>query len=72
MKNSIGIILFIAALIFGYLGYDKMQSRNAGIKIGELEISVTDKSSKNTEYLFFGLSAICLIGGIATSMKGRK
>lgn len=72
MKNATAIILFIAALIFGYFGYDKMQNRNEGLKIGDLEISVTDKSNTNEEYIFFGLSAICFIGSVVAMVKGRK
>ncbi len=71
MKNSLGIILIIAALVFGYLGYDKMQNSKAGIKIGDLEISATDKSSNETSYIFFGLGVVCLIGGIVM-LKGKN
>lgn len=71
MKNATGIILLIAALILGYIGYDKMQSRKAGINIGGLEISVTDNTNPKEEYIFFGLSAICLIGSIMVTVKKR-
>lgn len=73
MKNSVGIILIIAALVLGYLGYDKMENSKAGIKIGELEISATDKSSSENAYIFYGLGALCLLGGIVlVSRSGSK
>jgi hypothetical protein len=72
MKNPLGIILIVAALVLGYVGYDKMQNSKAGIKIGDLEISATDKSSNQTAYVFFGLGAVCLIGGLVIMSKGKS
>lgn len=71
MKQTVGIILLIAALAFGYLGFDKMQNSKAGIKIGDLEISATDKSSNESAYLFLGLGAVCLLGGIVMISRGK-
>ena len=71
MKNNFGIILIIAALALGYLGFDKMQNSNAGIKIGDLEISATDKSGNEKAYIFLGLGVVCLIGGIALVSRGK-
>ena len=71
MKQTVGIILLIAALALGYLGYDKMQNSKAGIKIGDLEISAKDKGSNNDAYMFFGLGVICLIGGVVMISKGK-
>lgn len=72
MKQTIGIILVIVALALGYLGYDKMQNSKAGIKIGDLEISATDKSSNTEAYLFFGLGAVALVGGMVMLSKGKS
>ena len=71
MKQTIGIILVIAALAFGYLGYDKMQNSKAGIKIGDLEISASDKSSSTDSYLLFAVGAIALVGGMVMLSKGK-
>jgi len=71
MKQIVGIILVIVALALGYAGYDKMQNSKAGIKIGDLELSATDKSSNNESYLFFGLGAVALIGGLVMLSKGK-
>ena len=71
MKQSVGIILIIAGLILGYLGYDKMQNSKVGVKIGELEISATDKSSNERSYILFGLAAVSLLGGFVMLSKNK-
>ena len=71
MKQTVGIILLIAALALGYLGFDKMQNSKAGIKIGDLEISATDKTSNESAYLLLGLGAVCLLGGIVMISRGK-
>ena len=71
MKQTFGIIFLIAALALAYIGYDKLQSSKVGIKIGELEISASDKSSNETAYIFFGLAAISLLGGIVMLSKNK-
>ena len=58
MKQTFGIILIIAALALGYLGYDKMQNSKAAIKIGDLEISASDKTPNESAYLLLGLGAV--------------
>jgi hypothetical protein len=72
MKQVIGIILIIAAIALGYLGYDKMQNSKAGIKIGDLEISATNKTSNESAYLLLGLGAICLLGGVVLISRGKS
>jgi hypothetical protein len=71
MKQTIGIILVIAALAFGYFGYTKMENSKAGIKIGDLEISASDKSSNNEAYILIALGAVSLIGGFVMLSKGK-
>ncbi len=72
MKQIIGIILIIAAIAMGYLGYDKMQNSKAGIKIGDLEISATNKTSNESAYLLLGLGAVCLLGGVVLLSRGKN
>jgi len=48
-----------------------MQNSKAGIKIGYLEISATDKSSNERSYVLFGLAAISLVGGIVMVSKNK-
>lgn len=72
MKQTIGIILIIVAMIMGYLGYTKMQDSKAGIKIGDLEISATDKTSNESAYILLGLGAISLLGGIVLVSRSKS
>lgn len=72
MKQTIGIILIIAALALGYLGYDKMQNSKAGIKIGDLEISASNKTSNESAYLLLGLGAVCLLGGLVMITRSKS
>lgn len=72
MKQTFGIILIIAALALGYLGYDKMQNSKAGIKIGDLEISASNKTSSESAYLLLGLGAVCLLGGLVMITRSKS
>lgn len=72
MKQTVGIILVIVALAFGYLGYTKMENSKAGIKIGDLEISASDKSSNNQAYMMFALAAVSAIGGFVMLSKSKS
>jgi len=72
MKQTIGILLIVAALVLGYLGYDKMQNSKAGIKIGDLEISATDKPSNEQAYILLGLGAVCLLVGGTMISRGKS
>ena len=72
MKQTIGIILVIAALAFGYFGYTKLENSRADVKIGPLEISASDKSSNNEAYVMFALAAISLVGGFVMLSKGKS
>lgn len=71
MKKPLGILLIIGALVLGYVGYTKLDSGKAEIKIGELEISAQDGKSKQEAYIFFGLGAVCLIAGLMIS-RGKS
>lgn len=70
MKKTIGIILILAALVFGYMGYTTLDNSKAEVSIGDLELSASDEGSKQTSYIYFGLGALCLIGGLV--MVSRK
>jgi uncharacterized membrane protein YphA (DoxX/SURF4 family) len=69
MKQLMGILLIIAALVLLYTGYDKMEKSRVDVKIGNLEISANDKPSNNRAFMYYGLGAISLIGGIAILSK---
>lgn len=69
MKRTIGIILVVAGLLLGYMGYTSLEDSKAEIEIGDLELSAQDKDSQATSYIYFGLGALALIGGIVMASK---
>ena len=71
MKQLIGIILVIGGIALGYSGYNKMQNSKADIKIGDLEISASDKSSSESAYLLLAVGAIGVIGGAVMLSRGK-
>ncbi len=71
MKNAIPIVLIIAAIFFGYTGYNRLDN-TAQIKIGDLKIEAGANGGKESAYIFFGLGAVCLIAGmVMLSKKGK-
>ena len=54
------------------LGYDKMQNSKAAIKIGDLEISASDKTSNESAYMLLGLGAVCLLGGLVMITRSKS
>jgi general stress protein CsbA len=72
MKQTLGIVLIIVAIALGYMGYDKMQNSKAALKIGDLEISASDKSSNESAYLLLGLGAVSLLGGLVMITRSKS
>ena len=73
MKTNkiIGAILIIASLVFGYLGYNKVSESTNSVNLAGLKIEASDESGKNKGYIFLGLAAILLGGGIYTLNKSN-
>lgn len=69
MKNPLGIILIVAALILGYLGINKLDKSGGTVNILGVKISAQDEGAKQTGYIFLGLAAVCLIGGVLVMRK---
>lgn len=70
MNKAIGILLIIAACVLGYLGVNKVSSSESSVEIVGVELSATDEGGKTTGFIYLGLAAAALIGGI--TMMGRK
>lgn len=64
MKRILGVVLIIAALFFGYLGINKLDASGGTVNILGIKISAQDEGAKQTGYIFLGLGALCLVGGI--------
>lgn len=67
MKRLFGILLVLGGIALGYMGYTQLEDNTAKLKIGDLEVSASDKDSKQEAYLYFGLGAVCLIAGLMVS-----
>lgn len=70
MKQTTGIILIVAALFLGFVGINKLQESEETVSFLGIRISAEDEEAKEVGYIFLGLAALCLIGGIMT-MRGK-
>ncbi|HUR30314.1 MAG TPA: hypothetical protein VMZ69_02715 [Saprospiraceae bacterium] len=71
MKQTIGIILIIAAIFFSIVGISKLdESQQTGNFLGIFKFSVEDESTKEVGYICLGVAAVCLIGGVL-SMRDK-
>lgn len=66
MKQTIGIVLIILALLLGYIGLVKLDDSTAAVKFLGIEFAAEDDGAKQTAYIFLALAAISLIGGIVS------
>ena len=62
MKKVFGTILIVVALGLAIYGYNKYEENQADVSIGDVELSVQEKS--NTHLLLWGGGAVALIVGI--------
>lgn len=70
MKQVTSIILIIAALFLGYIGINKIDESETNVSFLGINISAEDEEAKEVGYIFLGLAALCLVGGILT-MRGK-
>lgn len=72
MRNTIGIILIVAALVLGYLGINQIQKSATSVELLGIELSAEDKGGKETGYIELVMGVVALAGGIYLLSKGRK
>jgi hypothetical protein len=72
MNKVIGIVLIIAGLAFGYIGFNKVADNTASVKILGLEINASNESGKQQGYIFLGIAAVFFVGGIYTLSRSKK
>lgn len=65
MNKTTGIILIVAALLLGFLGVNKIDESGGTVNFLGIKISAEDEGAKQTGYIFLGLAALGLIGGVA-------
>ena len=71
MKTSkiIGLILILAGLGLGYLGYNKVDANSESVDVLGVELNVSDESGKQEGYIYLGIAAVLFLGGIYTFNK---
>ena len=74
MKTSkiIGLILILAGLGLGYLGYNKVDANSESVDVLGVELNVSDESGKQEGYIYLGIAAVLFLGGIYTLNKSRS
>ena len=71
MNKTIGIILIVAALFFGFVGINKISESQETVNIlGIIKVEAEDENEKETGYIMLAVSAICLVGGLM--VMGKK
>ena len=74
MKTTkiIGVILIIASLALGYLGYNKISESSKSVNLIGIKIEASDESGKKEGYMFLGLAAILFGGGVYTLRNSKS
>lgn len=63
MRSTLGIVLVIGGIVLGYFGFRKLDDNKADVKIGNLEISASDKKGSTDAWIMLGAGAVAVIGG---------
>ena len=67
MKQMTGIILIVAAIFCGLIGINKLdESEQSANFLGIFRFHYEDEDQKEVGYIFLGLAALLLIGGVMT------
>ncbi len=64
MKQIIGALLIIAAIVVGYDGIHKLQNSSGSVKVLGVELNAEDTGAKQTAIVELGLAVIVLLGGV--------
>lgn len=64
MQKWLALILLVAAIVLGYLGYTTYQEATAGVSVLGFDISMSDQETRQLA-LYYGLGAVvCLLAGL--------
>lgn len=69
MKKRIGVGLILVALFAGYMGMQSLNNSGASVNIMGIKISAQDEGAKQSGFIYLGLAAIALIGGVVLLRK---
>lgn len=70
-NKIIGVVLIVASLLLGYIGYNKIDESTQAVNLLGLKVEASDESGKTQGYLFLGLAVILFGGGIYTLNKPK-
>lgn len=71
-SKIIAIVLIMASLGIGYLGYNKVSESTNQVNVLGLKIEASNESGKQEGYLFLGVAALLFLGGIYTLNKSKS
>lgn len=72
LSKIIGVLLIIISLVIGYIGVNKVSSNTKEVSFLGLEIEASNKSGKQEGFVYLGLGALLLVGGIYLVGKSKK
>ncbi len=64
MNRVLAVVLVLAGIALGILGFQKMNNSKTGIEIGNVEISAKSEKKSNAAIVYLALGAFCLVGGV--------
>lgn len=70
-SKIIGMILIIASLFVGYIGFNKIADNTAEVNVLGLKIDASNESGKQQGFLYAGFAILLFGGGIYTINKSK-
>lgn len=73
MKSSkiIGVVLILASLIVGYVGFNKVADNTKEINVlGIVKVNASDEKGKQIGYTYVGIGVLLFAGGVY--LAGKK
>lgn len=64
-KKTIGIVLVVISIALGIYGINEFNGSQAGIEIGDLELSATDEGSRSVAIMYLVLALVGFVGGMS-------
>ncbi len=68
----IGIILILASLGIGYIGFNKVANSTKEINFLGIKIDASNESGQTQGYIYLGLAAVLFVGGIVSVNKNKN
>ncbi len=72
MSKIIGLVLIVAGLMVGYIGFNKVADSTKQINFLGLNISASDDSGRQQGYLYVGFAVLLFGGGVFIFGKSKQ